>query len=601
MINFATLQGLTIPDGVVTQIAKDGVVLWIQGPKLGYVSLGDSIAAGDTIDEDWESNYGTRSQYDNIGDASTVIVSGCYTDLIRNELKGIYPEHRVVATSYAHSGDTVADLMDKLSHNVVRKSVERADFVTICIGANEVLQPALNNIDEYINAGDLSNIEALIENNLTRLNTDSDQNSYMSLFKKLIEINPNAQYVFTTVYNPYKYLWIEEGHYGFFEPLLQTIPDMEILGLDIDSFIKDSLLGTPIVQQVFDRMNGLDDWCENYVTRLNSVLRNKINAYGKSNIKLADTKAVYDPVPDREIESPKHYNDLVSVEYTRGYDSMQMDWGKLYEGIDAGTFWLNLATRYVSLSGLDINGLANELVPQIVEKVIIPDINPHPEWYGHHALRESFADALGWKSLTRHTITYAANGGSGSMASQVVVALDNMTAYTNVYNNVFTPVTGYYFTGWNTKADGTGTTYSNGQLIGVSSAITLYAQWSNIYTLTFKHSQGDVIQFDSGQTGPMECYALWIDGVEQSDLGAFSNPPRVLHLPYGTSIGVIAQTKSGDGRSYITLNGTKVNGNSKDARYTFTLTSDMTINYEWNQWLSGIIMQSYWSCYVTTY
>ena len=28
MINFSTLQGLTIPEGVVTQIAKDGVVLW---------------------------------------------------------------------------------------------------------------------------------------------------------------------------------------------------------------------------------------------------------------------------------------------------------------------------------------------------------------------------------------------------------------------------------------------------------------------------------------------------------------------------------------------------------------------------------------------
>lgn len=28
-INFATLQGLTIPEGVVTQIAKDGVVLWM--------------------------------------------------------------------------------------------------------------------------------------------------------------------------------------------------------------------------------------------------------------------------------------------------------------------------------------------------------------------------------------------------------------------------------------------------------------------------------------------------------------------------------------------------------------------------------------------
>lgn len=35
MINFATLQGLTIPEGVVTQIARDGVVLWkLSGDKI---------------------------------------------------------------------------------------------------------------------------------------------------------------------------------------------------------------------------------------------------------------------------------------------------------------------------------------------------------------------------------------------------------------------------------------------------------------------------------------------------------------------------------------------------------------------------------------
>lgn len=35
MMNFATLQGLTIPEGVVTQIAKDGVVLWaLSGGKI---------------------------------------------------------------------------------------------------------------------------------------------------------------------------------------------------------------------------------------------------------------------------------------------------------------------------------------------------------------------------------------------------------------------------------------------------------------------------------------------------------------------------------------------------------------------------------------
>jgi uncharacterized repeat protein (TIGR02543 family) len=38
---------------------------------------------------------------------------------------------------------------------------------------------------------------------------------------------------------------------------------------------------------------------------------------------------------------------------------------------------------------------------------------------------------------------------------------------------------GYAFTGWNTKADGTGTSYANGALITMNQSLTLYAQWKN--------------------------------------------------------------------------------------------------------------------------
>jgi uncharacterized repeat protein (TIGR02543 family) len=43
--------------------------------------------------------------------------------------------------------------------------------------------------------------------------------------------------------------------------------------------------------------------------------------------------------------------------------------------------------------------------------------------------------------------------------------------------NAFTR-SGFTFTGWNTKADGTGTSYSNGQSITVPASLTLYAQWT---------------------------------------------------------------------------------------------------------------------------
>ena len=77
-----------------------------------------------------------------------------------------------------------------------------------------------------------------------------------------------------------------------------------------------------------------------------------------------------------------------------------------------------------------------------------------------------------WKKDVIYTITFNANGGSGTMSALSVKegASQKLTA------NSFTR-TGYIFTGWNTKADGSGTSYTNGQTITPTSNLTLYAQW----------------------------------------------------------------------------------------------------------------------------
>jgi uncharacterized repeat protein (TIGR02543 family) len=572
--------------------------------KVRYVSMGDSIAVGHRIDENWEKNYGWDAQYGVDGRTETTIVPGCYTDLIRNELVETYGANRVILKSFAKSGDTVADLMEKLNHETVRNALNIADLVTICIGANDVLHYALVGLPEYLNTGDLSTIDAQVDASLKVLDNDSAATSYLALLNKLLSVNAHAKYVFTTVYNPYKYLWIDGGKNGFFYHLLNNIPQMTIAGFELDELIKDGILNTPTIKNFVTRVNGMGSKAEEYVTRLNSILRNKITAFQISNPKfyLADSKAVFDPVPDRPIAAPNHYNDLVNVEYTRGYDIAQVNWGALWANSDVGTFWWNLATKYFSTSSftLDINGLASELMNMVIEKVIEPDIDPHPEHYGHHALRCSFADALGWDVLPRRTITFNANGGAGTMSAQVVVALDGNTAYTNINALRFTPgAEGYYFTGWNTAVDGSGIAYTDGQFIGLAGNLTLYAQWSNIYTVTFRHSKNSNYH-GSSDTGPMERYALWIDGTEQADLGAFSNPARTYRLPYGTPLGVIAAVERGSDRSYVTWNGAKVSGNSNWSTYDFLLTGDVDIHFEWNYWLNNAVPQSYWNCYITT-
>lgn len=73
----------------------------------------------------------------------------------------------------------------------------------------------------------------------------------------------------------------------------------------------------------------------------------------------------------------------------------------------------------------------------------------------------------------QHTVTFNANGGEGSMAAQTFEygVLETLTA--NSFNRA-----NFKFTGWNTKADGTGATYADeGSIIDLTEDITLYAQW----------------------------------------------------------------------------------------------------------------------------
>ena len=71
------------------------------------------------------------------------------------------------------------------------------------------------------------------------------------------------------------------------------------------------------------------------------------------------------------------------------------------------------------------------------------------------------------------TISYEANGGSGEMASQTVHAGVSVT----LAANTFTAPESSVFTGWNTKADGSGDKYANQASVKPTEDLKLYAQW----------------------------------------------------------------------------------------------------------------------------
>jgi lysophospholipase L1-like esterase len=494
MMNFPALKGFSIPEGKVIKIAVDGKTLWQAKndvAKYRYVSFGDSIAVGHRINDAWETDYGWDAQYGEDGRKETVLVPNCYTDLIRRYLNDVCGDDGVEVTSFARSGDKVKDLMLKLTHSTVKGALEEADYVTVCIGANDVLHYALVGLSEYLDTGDLSTIDAQVAASLAVLQNDSASTSYWSLFNKLYEINPNAKYVFTTVYNPYKYLWIDGSKNGFFKPMIDTIPQITVYGLEIDELIKESLLNTEVIKTYVNRINAMCDKGEEYVTQLNTILRNKITAFQAShpNFLLADTKALFDSVPDRVGAGEVHYNDLVNVEYTRGFNTADIRWYPLWideYGDDYARYWTDLATKYVSWEkGFDIMGFARDLAPQIIEKIIEPNVDPHPEEDGHYVLYRSFADTLGWESL--NSISFNANGGAGSMSQQRVLDASVVNGvskkiYSHVKANEFSPIAHYHFSAWKSND---GSRYSDKQAIYVPSSISLTAQWEiNKRTLT---------------------------------------------------------------------------------------------------------------------
>ena len=84
---------------------------------------------------------------------------------------------------------------------------------------------------------------------------------------------------------------------------------------------------------------------------------------------------------------------------------------------------------------------------------------------------------------TTATITFNANGGIGTMAPET----ETLNASAVLTTNTFTR-TGYTFTGWNTTASDTGTSFTNSEVVQFTTSITLYAQWTAVPTATLSLS-----------------------------------------------------------------------------------------------------------------
>jgi len=83
-----------------------------------------------------------------------------------------------------------------------------------------------------------------------------------------------------------------------------------------------------------------------------------------------------------------------------------------------------------------------------------------------------------------YTLTFDANGGSGSLPPPQTGNSGTMPSGEGLSRS------GYSFGGWNTRSDGGGTNYNVGASYTLTSSLTLYAKWNQIYTVFFDANDG---------------------------------------------------------------------------------------------------------------
>ena len=507
---------------------------------VNYVSLGDSIAVGYALDS-WRANG--EKEYGDDGVASTPIYHGSYTQRIANELatafggvetstnvsKDTYSgkiynySGNVNVVSYARSGDKITDLLDKIEfEQEVQDSIRSADVVTICIGANNILSPALERIMDFLEKDSGVPLETM----LSSLSAGLVQAKYdfPYLLETLQGINPNAQYIFTTVYNPFRGFGFEGEDFWIGVNVNDFIDFIPGLDIPIGVTISEDDLVEQYIQK--NRVNIIDPITEAYLSGdaiqytwegetytidldkgLNDIICDSIEDFGNNNFTVVDAYTVFKDRPNTPALSssdqfrggPGTSRDNVGcvnawlnkekgiLSSIRELDSA--DWGnKVWDPTlddvgdyigDIGWGWANDPTGNIGKTTQYLGERFGHYAGKLIEEEIVLAVDPHPSINGHAVLKDTFREAI-------KIIKFDAKGGTLSTSGEVSIG----------GNKVDEPLdpsrTGYTFSGWYKQS--ACTTPWNFDTDTVSSDTTIYAKWTpNPYTITFDPNGGTVV------------------------------------------------------------------------------------------------------------
>lgn len=107
-------------------------------------------------------------------------------------------------------------------------------------------------------------------------------------------------------------------------------------------------------------------------------------------------------------------------------------------------------------------------------------------WSDVYVATKSASGTIQISAKTSYTVSFNANGGTGAPSSQTKWYGTNLTL-----SSTKPTKTGYSFTKWNTKSDGSGASYYPGGTYSSNSRATLYAIWApNTYTVSYNLNGG---------------------------------------------------------------------------------------------------------------
>ena len=183
---------------------------------------------------------------------------------------------------------------------------------------------------------------------------------------------------------------------------------------------------------------------------------------------------------------------------------------------------------------------------------------------------------------TGYTVSFNANGGSGSMSS-----VSNVSGSYTLPSNGFTAPTGKSFAGWSVGSNTSTTVYAAGASITVSANTTLYARWTTTSTYTFTtNAWGDSTNsWTSGKAGNQLTSGR---GIQVTTGSSGANATTTSSFSLVSQIVVTYSTNASKGAGTIAF---QVGSNTASSQSVTTSggTSDRTLTYSFNPKQTGAV------------